>query len=223
MQLWEPMDAPIIGYLRVSTHDQSENGHGLEAQEAAVRAWAEARGVDLELVRDTASGADRDRDGLTEALERVSSGQASGLVVAKLDRLSRSLIHTAELLDFFTEAGATFVALDLGVDTSTANGRLVASVLASVAEWERHTISDRTKAGLAAIRAEGKPISRPTVDAKVSRRIRRLRDRGYTLQAISDRLNRDGVPTARGGTTWRPSTVANHVERVRPRKAKVPA
>jgi DNA invertase Pin-like site-specific DNA recombinase len=103
------------------------------------------------------------------------------------------------------------VALDLGVDTSSPGGRLVANVFASVAEWERATVAARTKAGLAAVRAQGKPISRPSLADRpeLRARIAAMRASGLTLQAIADTLNSERVPTVRGGSRWRPSSVQN--------------
>ena len=223
--------AAVLGYARVSTAEQADNGYGLAAQEAAIRAECERRGWTLlEVVRDEgASGKSLDRPGLHHALERIANGEAAGLIVSKLDRLSRSVIDFATLLSWFTtEAEATLVALDVGIDTSSAGGRLVANVFASVAEWERDTIADRTRAGLAAARAEGKPISRAAVTDRpeLLERIERMRAGGMTLQAIADALNAEGLPTLRGGEKWRHSSVqaAAGYRRRKPRQraAKLP-
>jgi DNA invertase Pin-like site-specific DNA recombinase len=143
------------------------------------------------------------------ALERIAAGEASGLIASRLDRLSRSVVDFGLLVEWFTEADANLIALDLGIDTSTSGGRLVANVFASVAEWERDVIADRTREGLAAARAGGKQISRPAVadDPELRGRIAQMRRRGMTLQAIADRLNAAGVPTIRDGAEWRPSSV----------------
>lgn len=199
----------VIGYVRVSTAEQAAGGHGLDAQESAIRHEVERRGwVLVRIARDEgASGKDTDRPGLLEALRDVRDGAASGLVVGKLDRLSRSVVDFGTILDHFNEWGATLVALDLGVDTSTPTGRLVANVLASVAEWERETIGQRTKDGLAVAKAKGRQVGGPSVPSDVRERIATMRADGLTLRAIADSLNDAGVPTARGGTTWRASTV----------------
>src|SRR4051812_22088585 len=213
-----------LGYVRCSTGEQAAHGYGLAAQEAAIRADAERRGWTLAgVTRDEgATGASLDRPGLRDTLERIARGEASGLIVSRLDRLSRSVVDFGCLLEWFEDAGATLVALDLGVDTSTPGGRLVANVFASVAEWERATIAARTKAGLAAVRAEGKPISRPSLADRpeLRERIASLRAGGMTLQAIADTLNTERVPTLRGGSHWRPSSVRTAAgwERRKPRR-----
>src|SRR5688500_3167328 len=123
----------VLGYARVSTAEQT-SGYGLDAQESAIRGECERRGWTLlAVVRDEgASAKSLDRPGLRHALECIAAGEASGLIASKLDRLSRSVIDFGVLLEWCTDAGATLVALDLGLDTSTPGGRLVANVLASV-------------------------------------------------------------------------------------------
>jgi DNA invertase Pin-like site-specific DNA recombinase len=217
----------VLGYCRVSTLEQAANGAGLAAQEAAIRDECSRRGwLLVDVIRDEGvSGKNLERPGLRRALERIASGDAEGLVVSKLDRLSRSVVDFGTLLEWFMEAEANLVALDLGIDTSTPGGRLVAKVFASVAEWERDIIGQRTREGLAAVRAKGKAISRPAAADRpeLVRRIRRLRGRGYSLRAIADRLNRDGVPTLRGAPAWRASSVqaAAGYRRRRPRRTRV--
>lgn len=222
----EAVSLTVLGYVRVSTVEQAVSGYGLDAQEAAIEEAAKRKGWDLAAVmRDAGeSGKTLERPGLRLALEQVARGDVDGLVVAKLDRLSRSVVDFGLLLEWFQEAGATVVALDLGVDTSTPGGRLVANVFASVAEWERDTIAARTRAGLAAARAQGKQIGRPSVIdvPELAARIQKLRgEEGLTLQAIADTLNAEKVPTMRGGTEWRPSSVSTVLgHRRRPRRRR---
>lgn len=201
----------LLAYARVSTTEQAERGYGLDAQESAIRETCDRRGWELvELIRDEGqSGKTLERAGLRRALERLAAGEADGLLVSKLDRLSRSVVDFGLLLEWFTEAEVALVALDLGVDTSTPGGRLVANVFASVAEWERDTIAARTRDGLAAVRAQGKPTGRPAVADRpeLAERIQAMREQGMTLQAIADTLTAEGVPTARGAAAWRPSSV----------------
>ena len=219
-----PEPLRLLGYMRVSTAEQAESGLGLAAQETSIVETAKARGFILvDVVRDEGeSGKTLERPGLERALRTIAAGDADGLMVAKLDRLSRSVVDFGLLLEWFDDAGATLVALDLGVDTSTPGGRLVANVIAAVAEWERDTIADRTRAGLAALRAQGKPTGRPAVADRpeLAARIQSMRANGLTLQAIADQLNDEGIPTARGAGEWRPSSVqsAAGYRRRRPRR-----
>lgn len=202
--------AQLIGYVRVSTQSQADSGLGLAAQKAKITAAAHAAGHELvEIVVDGAEhGTSLDRPGLRRALAAIAGGQAEGLIAAKLDRLSRSVIDFSTLLGWFTDARAALVVLDPSIDTTTAAGRLVAQVFAAVAEWEAGTIAERTKDALAAKRSNGQAISRPAIvdQPELAARIRAMRDAGMTLRAIADRLTADGVPTARGGR-WSPSAL----------------
>lgn len=215
----------VVGYVRVSTTDQASDGYGLAAQRSAIEKECERRDWELmEIFSDEGlSGKNLDRPALKEALAFVASGEATGLAVSKLDRLSRSVADFAALLAWFTDSERTLVALDLGIDTSTPGGRLVANVFASVGEWEAEVIAQRTKDGLQAARDAGRPISGPAVadHPELAARIKSMRSKGLTLRQISDDLNAEGVPTLRGGTAWRPSSIQSIVgSRRRPRTRK---
>ncbi len=211
-----------IGYVRVSTSEQTDSGLGLAAQRKAIEAYVEGIGGELVAVvaDEGLSAATLERAGLLEALNRLLAGEADGLIASKLDRISRSVADTADLLEWSEQADKTIAALDVGLDTSSASGRLVASVMAAVASWERETIGQRTKDALAAKRQAGEAISRPTVPADVADRIRVMRESGLTFQAIADQLNADQVPTARGAAQWRPSAIQRSLGYQRPRKAR---
>jgi DNA invertase Pin-like site-specific DNA recombinase len=199
----------VIGYVRVSTDEQGMNGVGLEAQRAAIEAECDRRGWRLvRIEHDVLSGRNLNRPGLQRALDACRTGKVAGVVVAKLDRLSRSLIDFAGLLEQARREEWNLVALDLGVDLSTPSGEFLASVMASAAQWERRIIGERTKEALAVKKAQGVKLGRPaSIPPALARRIVRMRQRGMTLQAICDRLNREGIPTARGGRLWRPTSL----------------
>lgn len=201
----------VIAYVRVSTDEQAQSGLGLADQEKRIREMAASRGWKVVRVErdEGASGKDLERPGLRRALEAIAAKRADGLIVLKLDRLSRSVIDFGELLLWFKDVRATLVALDLGVDTSTAGGELVANVLMAVAAWERSVIGERTRAALAELRAQGKPVGRAAVadHPELTERIRRLHLDGLTYRQIAAQLEREGIPTVRGGTTWRPSAI----------------
>lgn len=201
----------IIPYLRVSTDEQAQHGYGLDAQESALRQEFDRRGWDwMEPFRDEGISAKTlERPALKEALKLIACREADGLAVAKLDRLTRSVVDFARLLEWFQDARATLVALDLQVDTSTPAGRLVATVLASVAEWERDVIAQRTRDGLAARRSRGESMGRPCMSDRpeLVARIRAWHLDGWSLRAIATHLNNTAISTVRGGKEWRPSSV----------------
>jgi len=198
-----------VGYVRVSTEEQGASGVGLAAQRAAIKAECAQRGWKLlRIEEDVLSGKNLNRPGLRAALDACRSAEVSGIVVAKLDRLSRSILDFARVLEDARKRRFNVVALDLGLDLSTPQGELVANVIASVAQWERRIIGQRTKDALAVKKAQGVRMGRPpTLPATVVRRIYRERAKGRSLGAIAGGLNRDGVPTAQGGRRWYPATV----------------
>jgi DNA invertase Pin-like site-specific DNA recombinase len=200
----------VIGYVRVSTDDQAESGAGLAAQRSAIQAEANLRGWTVEWVEDAGySARSLRRPGVERALLALRRGEAGALVVAKLDRLSRSVVDAGNLMHLSKRQGWHLVALDLGVDTSTPTGRLVANVMASVAEWEREIIGQRTREGLAARRASGVRLGRARMASpEVVARIVSARAAGQSFPRIAAALDADAVPTPNGGARWYPSTVA---------------
>jgi DNA invertase Pin-like site-specific DNA recombinase len=198
-----------IGYVRVSTDDQASSGLGLDAQRATITAEALKRGWDVTWVEDAGHSAGTlKRPGVTTALNLLAKGEAQVLVVAKLDRLSRSVQDFAATMDTARKQRWALVALDLGVDTTTPAGELVANVMAAVAQWERRVISDRTKEALAAATVRGTRLGRPrSIDVGLLLRIVGLREDGLSLRQIAAVLNEEGVPTVRGGRCWHPATI----------------
>lgn len=199
----------VIGYMRVSTEEQGDSRAGLEAQESAIRAEAAHRGWDLvDLRQDIASGKSmRKRDKLGETLRDLAAGQADALVVAKLDRLSRSVLDFASIMETAHREGWAVAVLDLGVDTSTTNGKLIMHVMIALAQWEREMIGDRTRAALKAVQARGTHVGRKSgIDAETMRLILALRAAGLSWQKVADALVSAGVPTSQGGH-WHAATV----------------
>ncbi len=194
----------VLGYLRVSTEEQATSGAGLDAQRSALLAEAGRRGWQLDFVVDAGHSAkDLNRPALTAALARLNARQADVLMVAKLDRLSRSVHDFSGLVKEANRRGWSVVCLDVGVDTSTPNGKFMATVTAGIAELERELIGQRTRDALAAKKAAGVRLGRPQVlPEAVVRRVIDEREAGRSWQAIADGLTADAVPTARGGATW---------------------
>jgi DNA invertase Pin-like site-specific DNA recombinase len=203
--------ARVIGYVRVSTDEQHASGAGLAAQCDAIAAEVTRRGWDLlEVVGEDAgaSSATLDRAGLQAALDRLDRGEADVLVVAKLDRLSRSVAQGAQVMDRARRKGWSLVALDFGLDTTTPAGEMVANVVLSTAQYERRLIGQRTRDALAAKRAQGVRLGRPRVlPDDVLRRVVDERAAGRSFRAIAEGLTAEGVPTARGGAVWHASSV----------------
>jgi DNA invertase Pin-like site-specific DNA recombinase len=200
----------VIAYLRVSTIEQAESGAGLEAQREVIEAEATRRGwVLVKLVTDAGySAKNLRRPGILAVLEALHSGEADALVVAKLDRLSRSMLDFASLMDRSQREGWALVALDLGVDTTTPAGEMMANVLAVFANFERRLIGQRTRDALAVKRSQGVRLGRPPNVTETTRiRIRELRNGGRTLRQIADSLNEERVPTPQGGRRWYASTI----------------
>lgn len=158
------MGTTTYGYARVST-----GGQDLEPQLRALR----AAGCGT-LVKETASGADRDRPELARLLARLRPGDA--LVVVRIDRLARSLAHLLEVIDRVAAAGARFRSLSDPIDTGSPTGRLVLQVIGAIAEFERNLISERTKAGLAVARARGRAPGNPGLRAREPAAVRRAAD-----------------------------------------------
>jgi DNA invertase Pin-like site-specific DNA recombinase len=205
-----PDMSQVVGYIRVSTDEQGQSGLGLAAQRTAIDKEVLHRGWTLvEMCTDVASGKSRARrPELERAIGMVNSGQAGTLMVAKLDRLSRSILDFAAIMDEALRGGWNVVALDLGVDLSTPAGEAMANVMATFAQFERRLIGERTVAALRAKREEGVRLGRPlTISEEIAQLIRDARESGQSYLQIAQALNTDAVPTGQGGAKWYPSTV----------------
>jgi DNA invertase Pin-like site-specific DNA recombinase len=155
----------MVGYCRVSTDRQAHSGLGLSDQKSRITTAADREGWTIVAwkVDRGETGKDTDRPEFRSGVQMIADDEADGLVAAKLDRICRSVIDFAEVLVWFTSGAKTLSILDPAIDTSTSSGRLVANVFAAVAEWEADVIADRTADALAAKRAAGLPICRPSV------------------------------------------------------------
>jgi DNA invertase Pin-like site-specific DNA recombinase len=199
----------VIGYVRVSTEEQAASGAGLAAQRKTIADAVALRGLELvDIAEDAASGKSMVRPGITNALERIEAGEADALLVAKLDRLSRSLLDFSGLMERARAKGWAIIALDLGVDTTTPSGEMMANVLATFSQFERRLIGQRTREALATRKADGVRLGRPrSVPGDVVARVLAERAAGRTLTAIADGLTTDDVPTSQRGVRWYASTI----------------
>jgi DNA invertase Pin-like site-specific DNA recombinase len=155
----------IIGYARVSTEDQN-----LDGQLDALKAAGAAR-----IFADKITGTARSRPELDRLLDQLRQGDV--ITVTKYDRLARSLRDLLDIVDTIQAHGAGFRSLAEDIDTTTPAGRLVFHVFASIAQFERERISERTKEGLAAARKRGRVGGRPpALYAAQKVEVRRMRD-----------------------------------------------
>jgi DNA invertase Pin-like site-specific DNA recombinase len=149
------------------------------------------------------------RPGLEYVMDRIDCGAANALVVAELSHLTHSVAELGRTIQWLLDRSVRLIASVDSLDTGTESGRHAAELLVAVSQWERSRISERTRQGLQVARMSGRPVGRPAVadDPDLSQRIAAMRAEGMTLQAIADQLNAEGVPTVRGGTKWRHSSV----------------
>jgi len=192
----------VIGYVTTSTDAWSDADEG---SAAAIEATCEDSAWNLlEIVCDRENGRTLDRPGLSYALEQIAHGRARGLVVSELQRLTRSSADLGALMAWFGDADATLVALDLDLDTSTPQGRQVASTLIALGNGERGSAQAAQNGGAEA-RIHGRPALKDHPD--LIERISTMRSANMTLQQIADQFNAEGIPTLRGGSEWRPSSI----------------
>lgn len=205
----------MVAYDRVSTVEQADEGAGIAAQRTAIKREAEYKSYNIvKWATDPGrSGKDTNRPGLSEAFEIIAAGHARGIIVSKLDRLSRSLLDFAGMMSQARIGGFNIVALDLGLDLSTPTGEMMASILAVFAQFERRVIGQRTRDGLAEKRAQGVRLGRPSgLSTEILTTIISARNEGMSLRYIADFLNDSNTPTPQGGARWYPSTVKGAYE-----------
>jgi DNA invertase Pin-like site-specific DNA recombinase len=201
--------APLraIGYVYVSGSASLD----LDEQTAEIERCCEVRGLLLDsVVHDVErAGRGEHRPALTWALEQIAAERAETLVIGRLRDLSSNVANLAPLLSWFDSERRSLFAIDLKLDTSTSSGRQTATAIVGVGSWEHERISLRTRQGLQAARERGQSQGRTAVAdiPELQAHIAGMRETGMTLQAIADVLNEEGVPTLRGGTKWRPSSV----------------
>lgn len=213
----------FFAYARVSTLDQFAYGYGIDAQRAHMEQEASLRSWTLRAhFTDAASGRSLDdRPALVDALALLDAGEADGLIVAKLDRLSRSLKDFVSIVARASENGWSVVVLDPAIDTTTHSGQFIANLLAAVGDFERHLIRARTSEALAAAQARGVHVGRPySIDLATVEVIECLRDDGMTYREIAAVLDERRVPTSRGGKRWYPSVVGKVLGQERLRREK---
>lgn len=208
----------MAGYIRVSTESQVASGLGMEAQRSTIQQYANSKGWDiLWFVDEGRSAKSMDRPALQAALAQLhpKHRDVEGIIVARLDRLSRSVHDFSGLLKLASARKWAVIALDLGIDTSSATGKLVAQVVVSVAEFERELIGERTSAAMQIAKQRGQRFGFPSaLPQATGDRLLELR-RTLTLAGTADALNDEGLTTATGAP-WTVNTVAKVQKRLTP-------
>lgn len=210
----------VVIYARVSSDEQAASGAGIAAQLSECRAYAERQGMTVvaEIVEDALSGKvhPSKRPGYQRALTILESCEAGTLLVRRQDRVSRRLRHTLDVLDEAQASGWSVCTTDGRLDTSTAAGSFNVNVMASVAEYERRVIGERTKEALAALKAQGVTLgAAPQIPDEIGRRIHAEHAAGRSMRTIAAGLTAEGVPTARGGNAWSHASVQAVLRAVR--------
>ena len=217
----------VIIYTRVSTCDQAESGVSLAAQLGQCQAYASLYGLEVvEAVEDAgASAKSLQRPGWARVEELLASRRADGVVVMKLDRLTRSTVDLGTLLARHFTRGVALHAVAEKVDTSSAAGLLVLDILTSVSQWERRAISERTSVALQHKRSRGErvgsvPYGYRDVDGYLVeddeeqvaiRMIEGLRTARMSVRGIAHYLNTEGVQAR--GRRWHATTIARLLKR----------
>lgn len=227
----------VLAYVRVSSEKQADEGLSLETQREKLRAYAFA--MDLDIVDHHAdegvSAKNLKRPGLQTALQRLERGDAEGMVVVKLDRLTRSVKDLGWLIEpeRFGEEW-TLLSVNDSIDTRSASGRLVLNILSSVSQWEREATAERTREVLSYLKSQGvtlgaapfglrhsentdennrRIIEQDQEELETVSEIQRLRDEGLALRAIAQELNVQGRRTKRG-KRWYASSVRYVLQRL---------
>src|SRR5215469_14793185 len=209
-----------IGYVRVSTDRQADLGVSLEAQEAKIRAMATVRGCELDevIVDGGESAKNLKGPGVEGLLALVDAGKVKVVIVAKLDRLTRSVKDLRSLLELFEKRKVALISVAESLGTGSAADRLVITIMGAVSQWEREAIGERTRDALRHKRSQGRRVGNIAFGARLSydgehlepdqeeqaalAEIRRLRKEGTTLRGIAVALNHRAYRTRRG-TAWR--------------------
>jgi site-specific DNA recombinase len=216
-----------IGYVRVSTQGQADDGVSLAAQRAKIAAWCEASGYELAAVfedRGISGSSMKGREGLQSALEATGRGMA--LVAYSISRLARSTRDMIDIAERLKRRGADLVSLTERIDTSTAAGHMVFQMLAVLAEFERNQTAERTRTALAHKRASGEVygpvpfgfraveqrLEAVAAEAQIVAKVLRMRSAGKSFAAIADYLNVQGISGKQGGR-WYASTVRYLINR----------
>jgi site-specific DNA recombinase len=214
-----------IGYVRVSTDEQAREGISLENQKAKITAYCELNDLDLvEIIEDAGkSGKDLNREGIQSLLEKIKGRQIDAVIVYKLDRLSRRVKDTLTLMDLIEKKSVAFHSITERIDTKSAMGKFFLNIMASMNQWERDTISERTSDALQhkiskgeragqipygwTLTEDGKTLVENPREQKAISLIYDLHDKGFSYRAICRELEAEHYEPI--GASWHHQTIKN--------------
>jgi site-specific DNA recombinase len=205
----------VIGYSRVSTAEQASEGVSLDMQAKKIDSYCDVKDWQLSKVITDAGQSAKSlaRPGMQQLVEMVEAGQVSTVIVYKLDRLTRSVADLDRLVKLFAKHDVALVSLQESLDATTATGRLMMNLLASVSQWEREVIGERTRDALQELKAQGKKLGRSRyTDEDIVSYLKAEYSQGRSYHELAAELNTRGIQTARGGV-WAAATVRNLVLR----------
>lgn len=189
-------------YCRVSTKDQTTENQLLD-----LRKYCQARGwqITAECMDEGISGAKDDRPALKQVMDLARKRKIDAVLVWRFDRFARSLAHLVNSLEELRRLGVEFVSYQESIDTSTAQGRMVFGVMASLAEFERALIQERIRSGLRRARSHGKQLGRPKVSVDRATALR-MHQEGRSLRQIAQDIGTTKSTLSRLLMSPRPAT-----------------
>lgn len=214
-----------IGYIRVSTDEQAREGISLENQRAKIEAYCQLNDLELvEILEDAGkSGKDLNREGVQALMAHINGRKVEAVVVYKLDRLSRRVKDTLSLMDMIEKKNVAFHSITERIDTKSAMGKFFLNIMASMNQWERDTISERTRDALHlkivkneragqvpfgwTLAEDGKTLLRNEREQRAIQLIKDLNAKGYSFRAICRELENEGYES--NGKHWHPQTISN--------------
>lgn len=220
-------DRTAVIYLRVSTADQAEHGVSLDAQQERLTAYAVANGLEVAgILRESAISGTiplADRPEGEKLTQMVSSGQVRHVIALKLDRLFRSAVDALSTTAEWDKQGIALHLVDMGgqsLNTGSAMGRMMLTMMAGFAQFERDLTAERTTSALAHKKAnstaysptpygkdrDGERLTDNTQEQSIIRQMRELRENGFSLRGIAEHLNSNGIESKQG-KRWYASSV----------------
>jgi DNA invertase Pin-like site-specific DNA recombinase len=218
----------VIGYIRVSTVEQAKDGVSLSSQADKIRQYSILHELDLvDVVEDAGvSAKSLDRPGLQSCLARLDAGEVHGILVAKLDRLTRSVVDLGELVVRFfggEDPRGQLLSVADSIDTRTATGRLILNFVVMFAQWEREVIVERTQEAMDHKRANGERLGTIPYGKRIDAADPRISKskRPVALIESSDELSAIAIMISLGAKGWSYSAIAEELDRrgIRPRKS----